>query len=100
MCLFLQFHYFQIHPWLPIINGVQQENEKIQMVNKGKEDKGKEDEVEKNNDTNGEADNNEENKAGEDTEEDMDNEQNAMDIVPWMENKDEDIKHDGKIKQD
>ena len=70
------------------------------MVNKGAEDKGKEDEVEKNNDTNGEADNNEENKAGEDTEEDMDNEQNAMNIVPWMENKDEHIKHDGKIKQD
>ena len=72
------------------------------MVNKGAEDKGKEDEVEKNNDPNGEADNNEENKAGEDTEEDMDNEQNAMDmdIVPWMENKDEHIKHDGKIKQD
>ena len=100
MCLFLQFHYFQIHPWLSIINGVQQEKEKIQMVNKGAEDKGKEDEVEKNNDTNGEADNNEENKAGEDTEEGMDNEQNAMDIVPWMENMEEHIKHDGKIKQD
>ena len=70
------------------------------MVNKGAEDKGKEDEVEKNNDPNGEADNNEENKAGEDTEEDMDNEQNAINIVPWMENKDEHIKHDGKIKQD
>ena len=30
---------FQIHPWLPIINGIQQEEEKIAMVRKGEEDK-------------------------------------------------------------
>ena len=103
----LQFHYFQIHPWLPIINGVQQENKKIEMDKKGKEDKVKEDK-EKSNETNVEAYNKEEKKVEEDTDteedvdnmEDTDNEQTAMNIVPWMENKEEHIKHDGKIKQD
>ena len=50
--MILQFH-SQIHPWLPIINGVQQENEKIEMENKGEVDKVKEDKVEENQ---GEAD--------------------------------------------
>ena len=32
----LQFH-FQIHPWLPIVNGVKQEDEKVEMIKKKKE---------------------------------------------------------------
>ena len=45
----LQLH-FQIHPWLPIINGVQQEDEKIEMVEKGEKNKDKENKkAEKNN---------------------------------------------------
>ena len=35
----------QIHPWLPIINGVHQEDEEIEMVNKVKVDRVKEDTV-------------------------------------------------------
>ena len=33
----LQFH-FQIHPWLPILKGVKQEEEEIEMMEKGKEE--------------------------------------------------------------
>ena len=33
---FFQFH-FQVHPWLPIVKGVKQEDEKIEMVEKGNE---------------------------------------------------------------
>ena len=35
---FLQFH-FQMHPWLPIINCVNPEDEEIEMMGKGKEKK-------------------------------------------------------------
>ena len=62
-----------MHPWLAIINGVQQEIETIEMVKKGEEEK-----VEENNETNAEAGNKEDKKVGEDkdNEEDTDNEQN------------------------
>ena len=50
--MILQFH-SQIHPWLPIINGVQQENEKIEMEKKGEVDKVEKDKMEENQ---GEAD--------------------------------------------
>ena len=33
------FVYFQIHPWLPIVTGVKQDDEEIEMVEKGKENK-------------------------------------------------------------
>ena len=36
--IFFQF-YFQIHPWLPIINGVKQEKDEMKMVEKRKEDR-------------------------------------------------------------
>ena len=34
----LQFH-FQIHPWLPIVNPIKEDDEDIEMVEKGKENK-------------------------------------------------------------
>ena len=109
-----------MHPWLAIINGVQQENKKIEVVKKGEKDKGKEDKVEENNETNAEADNKEEKQVGEDKDNEQQEKENtsdnncsqrpktlsrpcsAVNIVPWplMENKEEQIKHDGKIKKD
>ena len=35
----LQFQYHQIHPWLPIVNGVKQEDEVIEIFNKWSENK-------------------------------------------------------------
>ena len=105
-----------MHPWLAIINGVQQENKKIEVVKKGEKDKGKEDKVEENNETNAEADNKEEKKVGEEEKDEKTTSDNncsqrpitlsrqwsAVNTVPWplMEIKEEQIKHDGKIKKD
>ena len=66
------YYNFQIHPWLPIINGVHQEDEEIEMVTKGEKNKKAEESNTKDDNKDGIKDNDEENKHIE--MENMDNE--------------------------